>query len=120
HLIVHRLVELKEGWARTRGDACRSSDWPVPAESLLGRVVEVRRGRLVFRAWGPARRRLGGLLGGGGAERAAERKPTTQPRLRRPDGRTRLGRSSGGSRTIRSRSACPVPSSPEIPRAPAS
>src|SRR5262249_25836129 len=48
-LVAHRLVELKGGWAWTRGDACRSSDSPVPAESLLGRVVEVRQERLVHR-----------------------------------------------------------------------
>jgi len=57
-LVAHRLVEIRGGSAVTRGDACRASDSPVPAESLLGRVVEVKREQFVRRWW----RRVGHAL----------------------------------------------------------
>jgi hypothetical protein len=58
-LVAHRLIEIRDGSARTRGDACRSSDSAVPAESLLGRVVEVRKERPFERWWRRGRHALG-------------------------------------------------------------
>lgn len=58
-LVTHRLLEIREELAVTRGDACRASDPPLPIESLLGRVVEVRREKSAVR-W---LRRSRGLLG---------------------------------------------------------
>jgi signal peptidase I len=55
-LVAHRLVEIRDGSAVTRGDACRASDSAVPAESLLGRVVEVKREPAVRRFWRRVRR----------------------------------------------------------------
>ena len=42
-LLAHRLLNLRDGHAVTKGDACSRSDPPVPVEMLLGRVVRVRR-----------------------------------------------------------------------------
>ena len=44
-LVSHRIVELRNGMAVTRGDACVGVDSPIPAAALLGRVVGVRRGK---------------------------------------------------------------------------
>jgi hypothetical protein len=43
-LVTHRLISLHAGQAITRGDGCQRDDPPVDASTLLGRVVEVRRG----------------------------------------------------------------------------
>lgn len=43
-LVTHRLVDLREGIATTRGDSCPSVDPPLPADALLARVVQVKRG----------------------------------------------------------------------------
>jgi signal peptidase I len=45
HLVTHRIVELRNGMAVTRGDACTRVDPPIRTAALLGRVVEVRQGR---------------------------------------------------------------------------
>ena len=44
-LVTHRLVSLAGGQAVTRGDGCTVDDPALDASLLLGRVVEVRRGR---------------------------------------------------------------------------
>jgi hypothetical protein len=44
-LVTHRLVSLAGGLAVTRGDGCHADDPALDAALLLGRVVEVRRGR---------------------------------------------------------------------------
>ena len=61
HLVAHRLLEIHEELAVTRGDACRASDPPLPIDSLLGRVVEVRRSRSAARWWRGSRRLLSWL-----------------------------------------------------------
>jgi hypothetical protein len=55
-LVTHRLVELREGMAITKGDACSSVDPPVPIGALLGRVVAARRGASRFLVYRLARR----------------------------------------------------------------
>jgi signal peptidase I len=57
YLVTHRLIEIREELAVTRGDACRATDPPLPLDSLLGRVVEVRRERPSVR-WRRRTRRL--------------------------------------------------------------
>lgn len=55
-LVTHRLVELREGMAITKGDACSSFDPPVPIGALLGRVVAARRDASRFLAYRLVRR----------------------------------------------------------------
>ncbi len=55
-LVTHRLVELREGMAITKGDACSSVDPPVPIGALLGRVVAARRGANRFPGYRLVRR----------------------------------------------------------------
>jgi signal peptidase I len=57
-LVTHRLLEIRGELAVTRGDACRANDPPVPIESLLGRVAEVRRESSAVRLWHRSRRLL--------------------------------------------------------------
>ena len=44
-LVSHRLVDISNGMAITKGDASGRLDPPVPLTALLGRVVEVQRKR---------------------------------------------------------------------------
>jgi signal peptidase I len=41
-IVVHRLLERREGWLLTRGDANAIPDQPVPAAEIIGRVVAMR------------------------------------------------------------------------------
>lgn len=48
-LVTHRLVNLIDGIATTKGDACARVDPPISRDALLGRVVGVRRRRNILR-----------------------------------------------------------------------
>jgi len=56
-VVVHRVVRAEGGSLRTRGDGNRVADGVVARADVLGRVVQVRRGRHLF----PTPRR-GGIL----------------------------------------------------------
>src|SRR5215510_4474436 len=43
-LVCHRVVDLGDGAILPRGDACAATDTPLPSASILGRVIEARRG----------------------------------------------------------------------------
>jgi len=63
HKVVHRLVGTARGDGGrlllvTRGDASAVEDPPVPADCVIGRVVEVRPPGLIYRV----RRLAGGLV----------------------------------------------------------
>ncbi len=61
-LVTHRVVELRDGMATTKGDACPRADPPVPVGALLGRVVSARRDTSRFRGWRFLKRRIRRLL----------------------------------------------------------
>lgn len=50
-LVTHRIVELRDGMAITKGDASPRTDPPVPLGALLGRVVSARRVSNRSRGW---------------------------------------------------------------------
>jgi hypothetical protein len=45
-LVAHRVVGIESGWVRTKGDACRTADAPVPESRVLGSAVRLE-GRAV-------------------------------------------------------------------------
>ena len=58
-LVTHRVVWAGDGWAVTRGDACKRADPAVRLDEVVGRVVAVRAGTRRFAPPGPGRwRRL--------------------------------------------------------------
>lgn len=61
-LVTHRLVELRDGMAITKGDACSSLDPPVPMGALLGRVIAARRGMSRVPGYRRARRLVRRIL----------------------------------------------------------
>jgi hypothetical protein len=59
-LMVHRVIELREGKLITRGDAAIENDAPVRAEEIVGKVVSVARGGKRFEpTTAPSRRERG-------------------------------------------------------------
>jgi hypothetical protein len=43
-LVAHRVIGIEGGWVRTKGDACRTPDAPVPSSSVLGSAVRLEGG----------------------------------------------------------------------------
>jgi signal peptidase I len=64
-LITHRLVAVEAQGCLTKGDNCHFADAPVPAQTILGRVVAIKRGDLrvdlTSRRWAVVNRWLGEL-----------------------------------------------------------
>lgn len=45
-LVAHRVIAVEGSWIRTKGDACRAPDAPVPSSRVLGSAVRLE-GRAV-------------------------------------------------------------------------